>query len=271
MESEVSSTTAEDFTYDPKANYDEQTLEQQREIEREVAQECPLIGPLESLNNLKPEYIKDPVFLQKIERLVEKYPKFRRMRGDGNCFFRSMAFALLEQLSSPECKEKWDKLYKTMRESRDELVKLGFPVFTLDDFHQSALSTMDAVKKNPEKVAEKFNEPGVADYFVVYLRLLTSAEIQKQEDFYGNFIEGQGSVREFCQHEVEPMYKESDNVHIIALTSALSASVRVEYLDRAEGSSTSSYDFPEGSEPTVFLLYRPGHYDVLYRTNADEK
>ena len=62
--------------------------------------------------------------------------------------------------------------------------------------------------------------------------------------------------------EVEPMYQESDHIHIIALTSALGASVRVAYMDRGE--NLICHDFPDGCQPSLHLLYRPGHYDILY-------
>lgn len=63
------------------------------------------------------------------------------------------------------------------------------------------------------------------------------------------------------------MYHESDHIHIGALTSALGISVRVEYMDRGKGGQVNHHDFPEGSPPFIHLLYRPGHYDVLYPLN----
>lgn len=53
---------------------------------------------------------------------------------------------------------------------------------------------------------------------------------------------------------------------IAALCTALNVGVRVEYMDRgeAEGGQVTAHDFPEGVKPKVYLLYRPGHYDILY-------
>ena len=70
----------------------------------------------------------------------------------------------------------------------------------------------------------------------------------------------------FLSHfqEVEPMYREADHVHISALTSLLGVAVRVQYMDRGEGKCINHHDFPEGELPTIHLLYRPGHYDILY-------
>lgn len=69
----------------------------------------------------------------------------------------------------------------------------------------------------------------------------------------------------FSQQEVEPMYRECDHLHIVALTAAVGVGVRVMYLDRGEGATLVSHDFPEDKEPIIHLLYRPGHYDILYK------
>ncbi len=80
---------------------------------------------------------------------------------------------------------------------------------------------------------------------------------------------------QFCRSAVEPMGEESDHVHITALSDALGVPVRVVYLDRSgdtddKPAEVNHHDFiPVGSpqttvDPFVVLLYRPGHYDILY-------
>ena len=66
------------------------------------------------------------------------------------------------------------------------------------------------------------------------------------------------------------MGKESDHIQIIGLTSALGVPVRVEYMDRGEGDQCNHHHFPEDSNPVVTLLYRPGHYDILYTWQINE-
>lgn len=62
------------------------------------------------------------------------------------------------------------------------------------------------------------------------------------------------------------MYRESDHIHIIAICNMLNCSVRVEYMDR-HGTDVIAHDFPDSadSNPSVYLLYRPNHYDILYK------
>ena len=71
--------------------------------------------------------------------------------------------------------------------------------------------------------------------------------------------------------EVEPMARESDNIHIIALTKAAVVPLRVIYMDRSQQSSLTIHDFAATDEeingkfePMITMLYRPGHYDLLY-------
>jgi ubiquitin thioesterase protein OTUB1 len=161
-----------------------------------------------------------------------------------------------------------------------QLVGLGFPKFTIEDFHDTFMEVIQKVKPVAKEVTtdagnkelldelhKVINEQGVSDYVVVYLRLITSGQLQEGADFYQNFIEG-CSMEEFRHQEVEPMYKESDHIHIIAISTALNVGIRVEYMDRGEqykdGQQTKTHDFPEDTKPKVFLLYRPGHYDILY-------
>lgn len=112
-----------------------------------------------------------------------------------------------------------------------------------------------------DQLKHEMEEPSVADYLVVYLRIVTSAELKKSAEFYSNFIEGEQTLEEFCQLEVEPMYKESDHIHIIAVTSALQVGVRIVYMDRGSG---AQHDFPDSVTPVIYMLYRPGHYDLIY-------
>jgi len=44
------------------------------------------------------DYKSYPVFVSKIRSLMSRYGGIRRVRSDGNCFFRATAFGLLEWL-----------------------------------------------------------------------------------------------------------------------------------------------------------------------------
>ncbi|KAK9876526.1 hypothetical protein WA026_013900 [Henosepilachna vigintioctopunctata] len=264
-EAKNSSTTTEDV---PQLNQDELIMAQQRQIEKEISESIPLVGELESILLLEHEYSNDTVYQEKVRNLSLKYSSIRRTRPDGNCFFRAFSFAYIERLLDK--KEEFKAFYQKAEKSKDVLVELGFQQFTVEDFYDTYLDVLKRVgdiENTEEAKAELytlFNDQGYSDYMVVYLRLLTSGQLQKEKDFYSCFIEGHRTVEDFCHQEVEPMYKESDHIHIIAACAALGTGVRVIYMDRGTGKAVTEHDLPEGCIPSVHLLYRPGHYDILY-------
>ncbi|XP_011495930.1 PREDICTED: ubiquitin thioesterase otubain-like [Ceratosolen solmsi marchali] len=253
-------------TENTDVNQDELILQQQRRIEKEIQETISLVGEKESLKALESEYTEDDIYLSKARALAQKYSFFRRTRPDGNCFFRAFSYAYLEKLINN--KDEYEKFRELARKSKENLVELGFPQFTVEDFHDTFMEVIDKVGGDTDnsyiELHKLFNDQGYSDYVVVYLRLITSGHLQREAEFYQHFIEGDRTVKEFCHQEVEPMYKESDHIHIIAMSTALNTGVRVRYMDRGAGTEVTAHDFPEGSTPSIHLLYRPGHYDILY-------
>lgn len=248
---------------DTNVSQDELIIQQHREIEKEISDTIRLIGDREDLISLRNEYINDEIYQKKVVDLSKKYQSIRRTRPDGNCFFRAFGFAYLEYLL--DRKDEYESFREVAEKSKDKLVTIGFPKFTVEDFHDIFMEVVNTIGDDKRsELYRMFNEQGYSDYFVVYLRLIVSAHLQENSEFYQNFIEGNRTVIDFCHQEVEPMFKESDHIHIIALSSALNVGIRVRYMDRGDGSEVIAHDFPEGSAPRVHLLYRPGHYDILY-------
>ncbi|XP_011897581.1 PREDICTED: ubiquitin thioesterase OTUB1 [Cercocebus atys] len=256
--------------------YDEAIMAQQDRIQQEVRGcNCcaePLVSERLELSVLYKEYAEDDNIYQQEDQggslardLHKKYSYIRKTRPDGNCFYRAFGFSHLEALLDDS--KELQRFKAVSAKSKEDLVSQGFTEFTIEDFHNTFMDLIEQVEKQTSvaDLLASFNDQSTSDYLVVYLRLLTSGYLQRESKFFEHFIEGGRTVKEFCQQEVEPMCKESDHIHIIALAQALSVSIQVEYMDRGEGGTTNPHIFPEGSEPKVYLLYRPGHYDILYK------
>ncbi|XP_072348713.1 ubiquitin thioesterase OTUB2-like isoform X2 [Scyliorhinus torazame] len=206
------------------------------------------------------------IYFQVIMDISRKYSFFRRTLGDGNCFYRALSFAYLESLLGS--KKGIQKLRKSLMRSRDELSSAGFAENRFENSFTTFMDMIDLVETDGSvsKLLAVFNDHGVSDHLVQYLRLLTSAYLQKRSEFFELFLEGGVSVKDFCTQEVEPMAMESDHIHITALTQALNLPIQVEYMDKTD-TEVNHHVFPEGSKPLVYLLYKPGHYDILYKAN----
>ncbi|XP_048455879.1 ubiquitin thioesterase OTUB2-like isoform X1 [Rhincodon typus] len=212
------------------------------------------------------EHPEDKIYQKKVQDIGRKYAYFRKTLGDGNCFYRAVSFAYLESLLGS--KKGIQKLRKNLMQSREELSSAGFAESRFENSFTTFMDMIDLVETDGSvsKLLAVFNNHGVSDHLVQYLRLLTSAYLQKRSEFFELFLEGGVSIKDFCTQEVEPMAMESDHIHITALTHALSLPIQVEYMDKTD-TEVNHHVFPEGAKPVVYLLYKPGHYDILYKAN----
>eukprot|EP00245_Coleochaete_scutata_P009487 TRINITY_DN312_c0_g6_i1.p1 TRINITY_DN312_c0_g6~~TRINITY_DN312_c0_g6_i1.p1 ORF type:complete len:325 (-),score=71.53 TRINITY_DN312_c0_g6_i1:127-1101(-) len=266
---------------------DDQIMAQTNAIRAEEAQKLEFVGEKEPLQVLAAEYAAgSPIFRAKIEKLGESYGWIRRARGDGNCFFRSFMFAYLEHILNTKDAEEVARVKRQIALSKKGLVKLGYSELTFEDFAEVFEEQLDAVLPNSENsidldtLVARCRDQSVSDYVVMFFRFVTSGAIQERAEMFEPFILGMSdsisTVLQFCRASVEPMGEESDHIHIQALTDALEVPVRVMYLDGSTDADKSAdvnhYDFIPGEEtggaspgkPKLFLLYRPGHYDIIY-------
>ena len=101
------------------------------------------------------------------------------------------------------------------------------------------------------------------------MRFLTSGELKNNAILYETFIDNGLPIEFFCQTEVEPLDKEADQIQIMALLNYLEIAIMIIYLDANVNSKEATMMLlPESAKPedvTATLLYRPGHYDILYK------
>ncbi len=91
-------------------------------------------------------------------------------------------------------------------------------------------------------------------------------------------------VDDFCAKQVDPMWREADEIQVQALARYFEVPIHIHYLDNTAGGSAggavsqctchSFVDFSGGNEKAagggakdvaIDFLYRPGHYELLYR------
>ncbi|KAM7539439.1 hypothetical protein Aperf_G00000056883 [Anoplocephala perfoliata] len=259
-------------TYNAAEDY-EAIQNQQEEIERSIKESGPLVCQPEPISVLAEDFVDHPVYLEKLELLKKKYTKIRRLRRDGNCFYRGFGFSYLEYLLKGKRIDETKRFLKFCDECKNTLIDRGYTAFTVEDFHEQFTTFVSNLILNGgslSELEERFTNPGFSDYYVVFLRLCVSSYMQRNEDFYMNFISGEKTVKKFCETEVEPMGLESDNIHISALAQAIDVPINIENCQQS--GELKKIEFPgrenegagERASAPVTLLYRPGHYDILY-------
>lgn len=246
------------------ASRDESIVAQMDQISKDVAHNSPLVSVPQPLCNLKNEYLQDDRFLAKIEHLLKKFSQIRRIRGDGNCFYRAFTFVLFD--SCHQNQDLRERILKKLDTTLAWLIKLGMPSFTTEDFHETFVDSLKAHCESGtmETLLETFNNDGMSNYLVVYIRLLATGQLHEKSEEYLPFVEGlYKNMKEFCDKEVLPVDREADHIQILALVECLDFPLKLVYVDRSEG-EPNEVIIPHGAQPSVTLLYRPGHYDILY-------
>ncbi|EPS98937.1 hypothetical protein FOMPIDRAFT_1148232 [Fomitopsis schrenkii] len=262
-----------------------QSFEMNQSLLEDAIPDRPLIAPLAPMAVLRAEYEGgSQVFVKQIDWLTEHgYAGIRRTRGDGDCFYRSLAFAWIERmLQAKDAPLAVTSAISALEASQPLLEAAGFQPLVFEDFYDCLVALIkqiiapsgDGRLLTPATLLEAFNSPETSNSIVVYLRLLTSAQIRADPDAYAGFlmhpeIGEPMELRDFCESFVEAVGKEADHVQMTALTRALRVNIKVAYLDghvHGHEGNVSFVEFNDAEEAAidpVILLYRPGHYDVL--------
>lgn len=132
-------------------------------------------------------------------------------------------------------------------------------------------------------IINRWNDSTVEGSLIYYFRLLAATYLKSNASTYDSFVpDGQG-IASYCSQNIEVVNREIEQLGIIALVNILLKPVNlvleIAYLDRSPGSQVNKYRFPEEANehdaselgPTIYLLYRPDHYDILYRLPTAEK
>jgi len=260
-----------------EADATDDMIQRQMEAIEDEVKKGPPIDERRPIDIVLAEYSgqqTDAEFTNKAKELGKRFKHIRKVRGDGNCFYRAMVYAICEQATTNT---------RIAQELRDDLQlwkvrlvhELGFPGTTTEDFIESVEELLGLIidaKLTGEQVRAAFNGE-MGDYYVVFGRLLTSGYLQMHDADYAPFITGHATVKEFCIHEVDPMARECDHMCVMALVNALRTPVHIEYLDRTHSQDGTNRheilpNLAAGVSPLcadgITMLYRPGHYDILY-------
>ncbi|KAJ3364413.1 hypothetical protein GGF32_001937 [Allomyces javanicus] len=251
---------------------DEQILAYETHVKDTDALAHELVSIPLPLSDLLHEYASNAPFLAKIHNLAAQYALFRRCRGDGNCFYRAVVYAWFERVLLRPARY-LKRARQQLDDAKHQLLANGFQLLVIEDFLDVAVDTLDALATgaiaDQDALLSRFQADHISNALVVLFRFIASAYLQAHADDYAPFIlDYADDMITFCNQHVEAMGRESDEIQIIALTKQLQVNVAVAYLDASKSDHATVHRF-EGNETDpadewIHLLYRPGHYDLIY-------
>ena len=211
----------------------EQSVAYEEQLKKEIAESSPYISDLMDLSVLKQEYATNK-FENCFEVLYQKYKRVRRLRRDGNCFYRAYLFQLFEHLILNDDKTYYKKLIDIIEKSKEDLmINAGYDEIVIEDFYDTFLDTLKKLaeieKKNAqEHIMSLLCTSELANYLIMYIRFLAACYLKKNAILYEGFV---GDVSDYCSREVEQLDVEADHLPMIALNSYLELGVEINSVD----------------------------------------
>lgn len=161
----------------------------------------------------------------------------------------------------------------------------GFDTWLIEDMIEETtilLKDLAASIHDPplaeQVLISRWNDSSASNGMVYHLRVLASSWLAGRPDDYINFITDPEGILGYRKGTLEPVNQEIDHVGMTLLIDVLlkpiGFAVEISYLDRSEGSQVTSHMFQAEdangtptypNSPVIHLLYRPSHYDILYK------
>ncbi|CAB9522533.1 Ubiquitin thioesterase OTUB1 [Seminavis robusta] len=252
-----------------------QTQDQMETIAAEIRQEQALTSDLMPVSQLrvKANYEAGSNFDKGVSILEQDYQGVRTIRGDGNCYYRAFLYSLCEKLFQAD-KDELTRIQNFAKNSAQKVVKEGgYDETAIEIFHESLVDLITSIvdKSSTQQAIHKelLEENSTSDYCTWYMRVLSGTQLKAEPDRFLPYLEdAYVDVHVYCQKAVEPMGQECTMVTCLALAEAFEVKVAIVYLDGHDipsNNKLSTHQFgPDNAKTCLTLLYRPGHYDILY-------
>ncbi|KAG9508189.1 hypothetical protein J7337_001752 [Fusarium musae] len=242
------------------------------------------VGNKVSSDVITHEYAKaDPVYVEKTISLPQTYSQFRPIQGDGNCGWRAIGFSYFEKLVESGDQAKIEGEVARLMSMNHLLGSVGgYPFY--DDWSDEMFDFLREVAQNVANpqyahslIQAKWNDPVVSSNIIYYLRLLTATYLKLNAAKFNPFVSDAGGVDAHCRQVVEIPNREIEHLGMSALAEVLlrpaNFVLEIAYLDRSAGTQVNQYRVPDELNtqdastlgPIIYLLYRPDHYDILYK------
>ena len=244
-------------------------LDYENNIRKEIEKTTPLISDELSINKLMEEYKSNEEYLKSIENISKKYKTYKKVRRDGNCFYRSFIYRLFEQTCIKNDKNLYEKIINKIKESKNLTEKNGYEWAVVQDFYEIFLKEFtecfNCLSSGiiPRDYLDKlFSDKDKGNYLIYFIRFCIAAFLKENKDNYKSYIEE--DFEKWIRKEVEAIDHVADQIQIMACVNYFDVGVKIEYLNKFKDEVVKLPENKPDEEFFIYLLFSPGHYDILY-------
>ena len=252
-----------------RLNY-EMSLEYENFLRQEVEQTTPLISEELPVSILLDDYKSNQEYSYSVKHITDKYKYIRKVRRDGNCFYRSFIYRIFEYICIKNNKNLYEHIVKKINESKELIKRNGYDWSFIEDFYNifylefhhcfNSIETKGVSVR--DYLDNLFSDKEKGNYLIYFIRFCIAAFLKENSFLYEVYVDG--AFENWVSSEVEAIDHEADQIQIMACVNYFDIGVKIEYL---HPNKNEVMKFPEDKpEDQIFItvLFTPGHYDLLY-------
>ena len=248
----------------------EMAIEYENSIRQEIELTSPLISEELPISILLDDYKSNQEYSSSIKEVTDKYKHIRKVRRDGNCFYRSFIYRIFEYICMKNDKSLYEHIIKKISESKELIKKNGYDWDFISDFYNIFYMEFhhcfNSLEKKGISVREYldnlFSDKEKGNYLIYFIRFCIAAFLKENSFLYEVYVDG--PFENWITREVEAIDHEADQIQIMACVNYFDIGVKIVYLHPYKNEVMK---FPEDkSDDQIFIivLFTPGHYDLLY-------
>ena len=245
-------------------------VEYENAIKAEIEQTTPLISELLDIKILLKDYEENLEYANSVKIITEKYKYIRKVRRDGNCFYRAYIYRLFEYICMKNNNQLYNDMLKKIEGIKDLTAKNGYDWILVEDFYNvfygEFCSCFNSVNNTGVSVRDYmdnlFNDKDKGNYLIYFIRFCIAAYLKENRTLYEVFIEG--DFETWIRKEVEAIDNEAEQIQIMACVNYFDIGVKIEYLNKLKNEVVKFPEDKKDEDIFIEVLFTPGHYDILY-------
>ena len=248
----------------------EMSVEYENAIREQIQLTTPLISEILPISSLLDDYKNNNEYLNSIKEITNKYKSIRKVRRDGNCFYRSFIYRLFEYICMKNNENLYNHIKKKIVDAKDLIERNGYDWTFIKDFYNIfytqfyySFNSLEAKHTTVRDYLDAlFSDKEAGNYLIYFIRYCIAAYLKENSFLYEVYVDM--PFQNWITNEVEAIDHEAEQIQIMACVNYFDIGVKIEYLNPGKNEVMKFPEDKPDKDIFITVLFTPGHYDILY-------
>ena len=248
----------------------ELSVEYENALREEIQLTTPLISEILPISTLLNDYKNNYEYSNSIKEITNKYKSIRKVRRDGNCFYRSFIYRLFEYICMKNNQNLYNHVKQKILDAKDLIERNGYDWTFIKDFYTLfytqfyySFNSLEAKHTTVRDYIDAlFSDKEAGNYLIYFIRYCIAAYLKENSFLYEVYVDI--PFQNWITNEVEAIDHEADQIQIMACVNYFDIGVKIEYLNPGKSEVMKFPEDKPDNDIFITVLFTPGHYDILY-------